>query len=158
MSAKGPLRFAFQLTPAEVRAVVLFSMLRRPGEGLRRLVAIASGGVALAWAARGGGWAQVGGVPLALACAWIALRPFVLSRLAAQRPSPAVTVELSERGVKVERAGKSAEFPWSRITAHGRGPGFTWYEIQRAAVAAIPDRVVPDRAALDALLARAGGG
>jgi hypothetical protein len=154
----GPLRFEFQLAPSEVRAVVLFSMLRRPGEGLRRLVAIAAGGIALAWAAQGRGWAQVGGVTLALGCAWIALRPFVLARLMAQKPSPRVSLELSERGVKVERDGKSAEFPWSRITAHGRGPGFHWYEIQRAAVAAIPDRVVTDRAALEALLARAGGG
>lgn len=156
MGTKGTLRYEFQLSPAELRAVVLFSMLRRPGEGLRRLIAIAVGGVALMWAAQGSGWSQVGGVTLALACGWIALRPFFLARMMAQRPSPRVTLELSERGVNVVKDGKAAEFAWSRITAHGKGPGFYWYEVQRAAIAAIPDRVVEDRPALEALLSRAG--
>jgi hypothetical protein len=156
VTGRGTLRYEFQLTPAELRAVVLFSMLRRPGEGFRRLVAIAVGGIALMWAAQGSGWAQVGGVTLALACGWIALRPVFLSRVMAQKPAPKVTLELSERGVKVIKEGKAADFAWSRITAQGKGPGFYWYEVQRAAIAVIPDRVVDDRAALEALLARAG--
>lgn len=151
-----PLRYEFQLSPAEVRSVILFSMLRRPGEGLRRVLAIVVGGVALLWGTGSGGWSQVGGITLALACGWIALRPFFLARMMAQKPSPKVVVELSERGVKVVRDGKAAELAWSRITAQGKGPGFYWYEVQRAAIAAIPDRVISDRPALEALLARAG--
>ena len=95
-------------------------------------------------------------IVIALACGWIALRPFVLSRVMAQRPSPAVELEIGEPGVTIRRDGKSATFDWSRITAQGRGPGFTWYEVQGAAIAAIPDRVVQDRPGLEAWLGRAG--
>jgi hypothetical protein len=153
----SPHRYAFQLTEAELRAVILFSMLKRPGAGLRRFMAIAVGGVALAVGLeRTSSMAHVFAIVIALACGWIALRPFVLSRVMAQRPAPAVEVELGEPGVTVRRDGKSATFDWSRITAQGRGPGFYWYEVQGAAIAAIPDRVIQDRAGLEAWLARAG--
>lgn len=153
----SPQRYAFQLTEAELRAVILFSMLKRPGAGLRRFMAIAIGGIALAVGLeRQSSMAHVLAIVVALACGWIALRPFILSRVMAQKPSPQVEVSLGEPGVTLTRNGKSATFDWSRITAQGRGPGFYWYEVQGAAIAAIPDRVVQDRASLEGWLARAG--
>lgn len=155
-------RYEIKLTESELRAVYLFSMLRRPGTGLKRFVAIAVGGIALAMAfQRTDAMAHVLGAIVALACGWIALRPFVVARVLtkqvlSKQGAPEVTVELDEAGVLVTRTGKSARFAWSRITAQGRGPGFYWYEIQGAAIAAIPDRLVSDRPGLEALLKRAG--
>jgi hypothetical protein len=150
-------RYEIKLTESELRAVYLFSMLRRPGTGLKRFVAIAVGGIALAMAfQRTDAMAHVLGVMVALACGWIALRPFIVARVLSKQGGPEVTVELDETGVLVTRTGKTARFAWSRITAQGRGPGFYWYEIQGAAIAAIPDRLVSDRPGLEALLKRAG--
>jgi hypothetical protein len=151
-----PHRYVIQLTEPERRAVYLFSMLRRPGTGLRRFMAIIVGGAALMMGAQQSGMAQIFAVIVALACGWIALRPFLMARILSKQGGPEIVVEVGEPGVTLRRDGKSATFAWSRITAQGRGPGFYWYEVQGAALAAIPDRLVTDRPGLEKLLERAG--
>lgn len=153
----GAHRYTVRMTESELRAVYLFSMLRRPGTGLRRFLAVAVGAVALAVGfEQEGASARVFGIVIALGCAWTALRPFILSRVMSKNGSPEVEVEFDQKGVSVTRAGKTAQFAWSSITAQGHGPGFYWYEIRSGALAAIPDRLVKDPAGLEKLLARAG--
>jgi|GEM_PF-2644596 len=155
-TSSDPHRYVIQLTESERRAVYLFSMLRRPGTGLRRFMAIMVGGAALMMGAQQSGMAQIFAVIVALACGWIALRPFLMARILSKQGGPEIVVEVGAPGVTLRRDGKSATFAWSRITAQGRGPGFYWYEVQGAALAAIPDRLVTDQKGLEKLLQRAG--